>query len=122
MGKIRPAVVGGALGAALAYLFDPDLGRPRRARLRDQFGGAVRRGTHDLQRAARRAEDRGQGAAVQLEHAVRGSTEPDDDLTVLNRVESVLFGMPDFPKGSVNAEVVDGRLVLRGEVDDQRRI
>jgi osmotically-inducible protein OsmY len=46
---------------------------------------------------------------------------PDDDLTVLNRVESVLFGMPDFPKGAINAEVVDGRLMLRGEVTSEEQ-
>lgn len=117
MPRFRTIVVSGVVGAALLYLFDPERGRGRRARLRDQLGAAVRRSRRDLDRATRRIEDSARGAIAQLDQA--GRPEPADDLTILSRVESVLFGMPGFPKGSVNAEVVDGRLILRGEVEDE---
>lgn len=119
MARLRTIVVSGALGAALAYLFDPEMGSTRRARLLDQLGGAVRQGRRELDRTARRIENGARGAVAQFDKADRPA--PTDDLTVLSRVESVLFGMPDFPRGSVNAEVVDGRLILRGEVKDDEQ-
>lgn len=119
MARLRTVVVSGVLGAALAYLFDPEMGRTRRARLLDQLGSAARQSRRQLDRTARRIESGARGAVAQLDRADRPA--PADDLTVLSRVESVLFGMPDFPKGSVNAEVVDGRLVLRGEVKDDEQ-
>jgi osmotically-inducible protein OsmY len=112
--KIRNLLIGGALGAALVYFLDPEQGRGRRARLQDQFGARLRDGQRSLERTARRLRDSAQGAVAQLESASPG--EPEDDLTILSRVESVLFGMPGFPKRSVNAEVVQGGLTLRGEV------
>jgi hypothetical protein len=111
MGKARTLVAGGVVGALLAYFLDPDLGPARRARVHDSLGAALRlllEGTR--------------GASTELEasstpHAI------DDDLTVLNRVEGALLGLPDFPRGSVNLELVGGRLVLRGDVasEDQAR-
>jgi osmotically-inducible protein OsmY len=113
MAKIRNLLIVGAVGAAAAYFLDPELGRARRARLQDQVGARLRDGRQSLERTSRQLQGRAQDAVSQLQSGVE---RPDDDLTVLNRVESVLFGMPDFPKGAINAEVVDGRLVLRGEV------
>src|SRR6266545_3818013 len=113
MAKIRSLLIGGAVGAAAAYFLDPDLGSARRARLQDELGARVREGKRSLDRAARQLQDRAQGPVAQLDAA---GPRADDDLTVLSRVESVLFGMPGFPKGTVNAEVVDGQVVLRGEV------
>jgi hypothetical protein len=112
--KMRNLLIGGALGAALAYFLDPELGRGRRARLQDQAGARLRDGRRSLERSARQLRDRAWGAVAQLEAAE--PDQPEDDLTILSRVESVLFGMPGFPKHSVNAEVVQGELTLRGEV------
>jgi hypothetical protein len=105
MAKIRSLVIGGLAGAAVAYLFDPDLGAARRARLRDQLGAA-----------GRTLQERALGPSVEPD---AGSGEPADDLTVLSRVESVLYAMPGIPGGSLNLEVVGGRLVLRGEVESE---
>lgn len=120
MARIRSLLIGGAVGAAAAYFFDPDQGPARRARLQDQVGARVREGRRRLDRAARQLTDRAQGAVAQLEAASRTSRD-DDDLTVLSRVESSLFGMRDFPKGAIDAEVVDGQLVLRGEVASEEQ-
>jgi osmotically-inducible protein OsmY len=40
---------------------------------------------------------------------------------VLSAVESVLQAMPGIPRGSIEAEVVDGALVLRGDVAGAER-
>lgn len=113
MAKIRTLLIGSAVGAAAAYFFDPDLGGARRARFQDELGIRVREGRRTLESAVRQLQGRAQGAVAELNTAAPWD---DDDLTVLSRVESVLYGMPGFPKGAVETEVVDGRLVLRGEV------
>src|SRR5438105_3758241 len=121
--KINDLLIGGALGAALAYYLDPDEGAGRRGRLQDQLGARARDGRWALERTGRQLRAGTAGAVIQLETAVLG--EPEDDLIVLSRVESVLFAMPAFPRRTVGAEVVGGRLTLRGEVagdEDAREI
>ncbi|HXM55248.1 MAG TPA: BON domain-containing protein [Candidatus Dormibacteraeota bacterium] len=113
MARIRTLLIGSAVGAAAAYFFDPDLGGARRARLQDELGARVRESRRVLESAARQLQGRAQGAVAELDTAAPWD---DDDLTVLSRVESVLYGMPGFPKGAIESEVVDGRLILRGEV------
>lgn len=121
MAKIRHLVIGGAIGAGVTYFFDPELGPGRRARLQSQFGATLSRGKCELDRAARQLQGRAQGAVAQLQAAAAPARE--DDLTLLSRVESVLHAVPGFPRTTVEAEVVDSRLILRGEVDsaDQAR-
>jgi osmotically-inducible protein OsmY len=104
--RIRNLLIGVGIGATLVYFFDPDGGRARRVRLQDQLEGALRQ-----------VQEGYRGAAAQLEAAP--ASGPEDDLTVLSRVESVLFGAPGFPRESVEAEVVDGVLTLRGEVPSE---
>jgi hypothetical protein len=103
MPKIRSLLLGGLAGAAVAYLFDPDLGAARRTRLREQLGAA-----------GRSLQERTLGPSVEP-----GPEAPADDLTVLSRVESVLYAMPEVLRGSLSLEVVGGRLVLRGEVENE---
>lgn len=103
MPRIRSLVIGGAVGAAAAYFLDPDQGAVRRARVQGRIEGL-----------AQELQDRVQAAVGRLEGSV--ASLPDDDLSVLNRVESALQGLPDVRRGSVETEVVDGQVVLRGEV------
>jgi len=110
MPRVRTLMIGGAVGAALTYLLDPERGFERRARLLGGVGSALARSRQELNRRPRQLQSRA-GVAVELQVA-----GPVDDLTVLSRVESVLHAIPDFPRSSVEAEVVDGRLVLRGDV------
>jgi osmotically-inducible protein OsmY len=116
MARIRTLLIGSAVGAAAAYFFDPDLGSARRARLQDDIIATIHECRRSLDRAVHELQDRAQGAVAELDTAAPWD---DDDLTVLTRVESVLSSIPGFPRGSVEAEVVDGRLVLRGEVTSQ---
>jgi len=114
MARVRTLMIGGAVGAALTYLLDPERGFERRARLLGGVGSALARSRQELNRRARQLQSRA-GVAVELQAA-----GPVDDLTVLSRVESVLHAIPEFPRSSVEAEVVDGRLILRGDVRSAR--
>jgi BON domain len=120
MPKLRTVVIASALGAAASYFFDAEQGAGRRAQARDQLGAAVRRGRRNLRRTAMRLENTSSGRLTQLRQG-RDTAEV-DDLTLLDRVESELFGKRGFPKDRVNAEVVDCRLTLRGELDSDEQI
>lgn len=103
MPRIRTLLIGGAVGAAAAYFFDPNQGETRRARLQGQIEGLAQ----DLQDRAQAALARVDGAAL---------PRADDDLSVLSRVERALLALPDVRRGSVETEVLGGQVVLRGEV------
>jgi len=115
MAKIRTLVIGGAVGAALTYFLDAELGPARRAQLKELIAAGIDRGRHELNRQTRQLQDRSSGTIAELRAG--GAPRPEDDLTVLSRVESILHAMPDFPRSSVEAEVVQGRLILRGGVE-----
>lgn len=120
MPKLRTLFIAGALGAAASYFFDPERGRGRRTRARDQLGGWLRSGRRNLEGRATQVGGRARGAVTQLQHA--HDERSDDDLTVLSRVESEVMGRPGFPKGRVNADVVGGRLTLRGDLESEEQI
>ncbi len=86
------------LGAALRYFFHPEQGAMRRGRVRDRIEGL-----------------RG-GAEVKV-----SKTRP-DDVTLARQVESELFGDEAVPKGQINVNAENGRIVLRGEVGEPEMI
>ncbi len=86
------------LGAALTYFFHPEQGALRRARVRGRIEGL-----------------RG-GAEVKVPKA------PPDDVTLARQVESELFGDEAVPKGQINVNAENGKIVLRGEVGEQEMI
>lgn len=52
-----------------------------------------------------------------------GSPKPDmDDVTLTRKVETELFRDPDAPKATVNVNVVDGVVWLRGEVKHPEQV
>jgi hypothetical protein len=114
-----PAAV---LGALASYLLDPDRGRSRRARLADQAAGLTRRGMARAQRGARMIGSTIEGKSQAFRHRGEEEAMP-NDAALADKVESELFRDPSIPKGKININVEQGRVVLRGEVDDdaQRR-
>ena len=121
MGKLRTFLFAGVAGAAVMYFLDPDRGEGRRAVARDRFEAMVRRGKLNVERQARYRQ--GQAEGIMHEVASRGRSEaPGDDIAIKDRVESEVFGRRGFPKGKVNAEVVNGRLRLDGELDSEAEI
>jgi osmotically-inducible protein OsmY len=111
MARIRSLLIGGAVGAAAAYFLDPEQGATRRARVQGRIEGL-----------AQELQDRAQAAIGRLDPS--NVSRADDDLSVLGRVESALLALPDVERGAVETEVVDGQVVLRGEVTsvEQERV
>lgn len=112
----RSILAAGAVGAGLAYFLDPDRGRGRRAKAKDQVAGAFRRLGRRGGRLARRAESGAYGAWQRATH-LTPENPPTDDETLKQKVETELFGKPDVAKGKIVVNVEDGVVVLRGEVD-----
>src|SRR5258705_174145 len=97
-----------SLGAAAMYALDPQLGRSRRARIRDQvlagLGGAERGAEQRRRYAAGVGE--GQRWGGKPLHA------PADDRALADRIRSQLG--PRFPHDRVTLNVVDSIADLRG--------
>jgi osmotically-inducible protein OsmY len=108
-----------ALGAALSYFFDPENGKRRRKVTADRLRGLVRRYSRRL----------GRGAASQT-HALKQKAthmkeEPKpqpDDVTLARKVETEIFRGAEVPKGKINVNAENGKVVLRGEVDSPKLI
>jgi gas vesicle protein len=109
--------IGAAIGAAIAFLFDPQRGRARRAQLVDRSAATLRDVGHQAEHGARRVASTVQGKIAAV--GANGSGEPmPNDASLANKVESELFRDPDIPKGAINVNVEQGVVVLRGEVPD----
>ena len=87
-----------ALGAALAYFFDPDNGKRRRKATVKRLTGFARRRREGVQ------------------------GPPQDDVTLARKVESEIFRDADVPKSAIDVNAEHGKVVLRGEVDSTELI
>jgi hypothetical protein len=113
---------GGLVGVAagLTYLFDPDEGRTRRARM-------AQRSTHVARRigraTVRRAQYVSSSATSRLRHRLTGAHPAlVEGRTLLDRVESELFADHTIPHGKLNLEVEGTTVVLRGQLDSYQEI
>jgi osmotically-inducible protein OsmY len=106
-----------AVGAGIAYLFDPQSGRRRRAALRDRSFALVRKSFRRLRRAGRHAEAEAYGLAQKAQHLQEEPKPMPDDVTLAQKVETMIFRDPNVPKGQINVNAEKGTVVLRGEVD-----
>src|SRR5688572_6268528 len=105
-----------ALGAALAYFFDPQNGRRRRNVTRDRLAAFFRRGARKTERAGRAVAAEAHGLK-QKATPLREEQKDFDDVTLARKVETELFRPAGAPKGSVNVNVENGVVYLRGEVE-----
>lgn len=112
------SVIGAVLGAVGMYLLDPRLGRGRRIRIKDQAGAALRRG---IQGAKGRA-DYARGKAEGLRRAGAPDSPPDNDQTLVAKVESEALSRWTHPKGRINVNAVGGVVELRGTCDGEEEI
>jgi hypothetical protein len=121
LGTFLMGAVAAAAGAVVAFLFDPERGTARRARLADQLAAIGRRGVHTAGRAARIGTSLAGGKLAAIRHA--GSQgQPDlNDAALAEKVESTLFRDPKVDKGLMNINVERGIVVLRGEVDSPKQ-
>ena len=86
-----PMVIGGGIGATIAYLFDPDLGRSRRARMRDQMASKARGALSALSGKAEYQAGRAKGM---VHEAMTSRREPRiyDAETLIQKVRSEAVG------------------------------
>ena len=112
---LRAFVKGAALGAATAYLFDPDAGDGRRAKLRDQAGALLRSSRERADQLSRHATNVVEGKM----HELSGATDVDramDDGTIADRIRSEVLGRADVQADGVVVNVENGAAQLRGAV------
>jgi osmotically-inducible protein OsmY len=112
----------GAVGLAAGYFLDPDSGKRRRHIARDRTLSLIRRGA---ERTRREAEYRAGQAEGKVE-AAKSKAAPEkpapNDQALAERVKSEIFQPADAPKDSVNINVEDGVVYLRGEVKRPEQI
>ncbi len=101
------------LGALLAYFFDPDNGRRRRALAGDRISAKFRRMSEQAEQASAKAEAVKQKAT----HLKEEEKPQPDDVTLARKVETEIFRDADVPKGQINVNAENGKIVLRGEVE-----
>jgi osmotically-inducible protein OsmY len=105
-----------AAGAAVAYFFDPQNGRRRRALLRDRSAASFRQGFRRLGRAGRAAQAEAYGVSQKAQHLREEPKPTPDDATLAQKVETEIFRDREVPKGQINVNAENGIVVLRGEV------
>jgi hypothetical protein len=115
-------VVSAGAGAVLAYFFDPDRGRSRRAQSADRLAGLSRRSRDRLGRGVRRVRATATGFGSRLAHRRWTETEQPDDVTLAHKVETELFRDPTVPKGRMNVNAENGTVVLRGVANSRDQI
>ena len=119
--RIRTLVLGGLIGAAIAYLYDPVSGRGRRAQLRDRGRSQARTIRERADAKTRHLSNVTRGAMSEIASAGRSDVE-EDDATISDRIQSEVLGSAEFPKDRIALTVVDGVAELRGELDAQEDI
>ena len=107
--------LGGALGALLAYFFDPQNGARRRNVTRDRALAFVRSNGRGAARAGRGVAAEAYGVSQKVRHS-KEEPKDFDDATLADKVRSEVFRDLDVPKGQINVNVQDGVVQLRGEV------
>jgi osmotically-inducible protein OsmY len=105
-----------AVGAAIAYFFDPESGRRRRALARDRTAGFARRTFRRLNRVQRHAQAEAYGLSQKAQHLHEEPKPRPDDASLTQKVETEIFRDAEVPKGQININSESGIVVLRGEV------
>lgn len=115
----RSAGIGAAVGAAGVYLFDPDRGRTRRAKLADQTGAMARKAGNRIRAQGRYQRGVAQGVIHKMGEPFRPEVEI-DDATLLQKVKSEALGRWQGPKHDVVIDVSNGVVTLRGQASATR--
>ena len=108
--------IGAAVGAAIAFFFDPQSGKRRRHVTIDRTTGAVRQSGRKAERAGRAVAAEAYGLKQKATHLREEEKPQPDDVTLARKVETVIFRDADVPKGQINVNAEDGVVFLRGEV------
>ena len=106
-------------GAALSFFFDPDNGRRRRKLAADRLGALAQ--SHG-KRAIKGTVAQTHALKQKATHLREEPKPQPDDVTLARKVETEIFREPDVPKGKINVNAENGKIVLRGEVDSPELI
>src|SRR5205085_7627497 len=106
-------VLAGAIGAAIAYFFDPDSGNRRRKLFMDKAGKYGRQAGQQAQGVGAQAG----GMKAKATHLKEQEKPQPDDVTLARKVETEIFRGAEVPKGQINVNAEDGVVFLRGEVE-----
>jgi len=117
MGRVGTFALGIATGGAIGYLLDPDRGRSRRARLRDQTKSQVRTASMSLKNRLDYQRGVARGIMHDLAKPLGPEREYTDD-TLLQKVKSEALGHWDH-KGTIDVDIRDGMVMLTGRVDSE---
>jgi osmotically-inducible protein OsmY len=102
-------------GAAVMYYLDPDMGRRRRALLRDKMVA----GRHDTERyvrkSARRASDELRGVAAEVRASAGLAPAPTSDHQMTERIRARMGRLVSRP-GAIDVTVSRGRVRLSGHI------
>lgn len=110
---MNPFLLGGAIGASAMYFLDPQAGRRRRARTRDQLVHARRRLSEAGSVTARDLSHRAQGIAAGTRRLWGAERVPDDVL--VGRVRAALGRAVSHPH-AIEVAAGDGHVMLQGPV------
>ena len=102
-----------AAGAALMYVLDPDAGRRRRARMRDQVAHAAHRTGQAVDATSRDVTNRARGVVAELRGRLTNAPVSDD---VLRERVRARIGLVVGHAGALEVVVMDGVVTLRGPV------
>lgn len=113
-------LIGAGIGAGIAYLMDPSMGRTRRTQMQQQLGAQARDVTDTARQKTKYAAGVAQGAAVETakERFDSGRDDDVDPHTLRQRVQSEVIGHTD---GALDVVVVvhdDNTVALKGRVSD----
>jgi uncharacterized membrane protein len=103
----------GAAGAALVFLFDPNRGGRRRARIRDVVAHGTNVTADAIGATVRDAANRTYGAAAAIGRSVRRDVA--DDRVLLERVRTAIGRAATHPH-AIDVDVRDGCVTLRGPI------
>jgi gas vesicle protein len=118
----RLIAAGAAVGAALAFFFDPKNGTRRRNEVRDRFLALFRRSGRSAGELGRSAKSSGYALKQKATNMKESPKDQPDDVTLARKVETEIFRAPDVPKGDINVNAENGVVFLRGEVTDESLI
>jgi osmotically-inducible protein OsmY len=111
-----------AYGALLAYFFDPENGRRRRSQARDRIPALFRQASRKAESAGGAATSQASAMKQKATHLKEEEKPQPDDVTLARKVETEIFRDADIPKGRINVNAENGKVVLRGEVDQPELI
>lgn len=110
------------IGAALTYFFDPQQGRRRRTMARDKVAAFFRSRAREGERLAGSASAQADALKQKATHMKEEPKPQPDDVTLARKVETEIFRDPEVPKGQINVNAENGKVVLRGEVSQPELI